>query len=386
MFLQSCKDNHIAVNSRIKVLHIIKSLGRGGAEMLLPETLRLHDQGQFEFQYCYFLPWKNQMVENIHENGGEVTCFASRNNLQLMLQIWRVSRFVKENDIQIIHAHLPWAGILARGVGKLTGVPVVYTEHNKQERYHFATRTANLLTMNALSEVIAVSGDVAESIRKFKPRLRAPLRVILNGVNDQHFSPGVVSDSEVRVALGIPMDAPVIGTIAVFRFQKRLEVWLEIAAEILKRCPTAHFIIVGDGPLKTQLVEKRASLGLTERVHLPGVKTEVRPYLATFDLYMMSSIFEGLPIALLEAMAMECAIITTDAGGIKEVIRHEVDGLLCKTDEPLKLVTYAEQLVTSKDRRDTFRRNARRRVQEHFNMKKMVKELERMYKEVSLLK
>ncbi|HEY5750356.1 MAG TPA: glycosyltransferase family 4 protein [Chryseolinea sp.] len=370
------------MNSRIKVLHIIKSLGRGGAEMLLPETLRLHDREKFEFQYIYFLPWKDQMVESIRRNGGEVTCFAAKNNLQLMFQARRVARFAKENNIQLIHAHLPWAGILARLVGVLTKIPVVYTEHNKQERYHVGTRTANLLTMNALSEVIAVSDDVAESIRKFKPRLKAPLRTILNGVNDEHFRPGLVSDQEVRQAHGIPADAPVVGTIAVFRFQKRLEVWLEVAAEILKRCPTAHFIIVGDGPLKSQVLKKRTALGLEAHVHFPGVKTEVRPYLAAFDIYMMSSVFEGLPIALLEAMAMECAIVTTDAGGIKEVIRHELDGLLCTTDEPMKLAGYAEQLIKDKDLRGRFRQNARKRVIDRFSMGKMVQELENMYKEV----
>ena len=74
----------------IKVLHIIKSLGRGGAETLLPETLSLHNKAQFEFHYIYFLPWKDQMVSAIEEKGGIVTCLAANNNLKLLQQYKKV--------------------------------------------------------------------------------------------------------------------------------------------------------------------------------------------------------------------------------------------------------------------------------------------------------
>src|SRR5687768_5750870 len=102
--------------------------------MLLPETLRLHNKDEFEFHYIYFLPWKDQLVEALTQNGGRVKCFAANDNIRLILKARLVAAYVKEHKIQLIHAHLPWAGILARIVAKLTNVPVVYTEHNKQER------------------------------------------------------------------------------------------------------------------------------------------------------------------------------------------------------------------------------------------------------------
>ncbi|SHG57493.1 Glycosyltransferase involved in cell wall bisynthesis [Chryseolinea serpens] len=370
-------------SDKIKILHIIKSLGRGGAEMLLPETLKLHDKTQFEFHYIYFLPWKDQMVESIRQQGAKVTCFKANNNLQLMTKARQVARYVKENKIQVIHAHLPWAGILARRVAKMCSIPVLYTEHNKQERYHWGTRTMNLLTMNALNTVIAVSADVAESIQKHKPNLKIPVRTILNGVNTSHFRRDQVSSTEIRDALNIPAKAPVIGTIAVFRFQKRLDVWMEMAAEILRKFPETHFIVVGDGPLKNELMAKRDSLGLATRLHMPGLKTEVRPYLAAFDLYMMSSVFEGLPIALLEAMAMECPIVTTDAGGIREVIRHEEDGLLCGVENPQELVTLATGLLSDDRVRLGYGTRARQRVLDHFSMEKMVAQLEALYRQTA---
>ena len=364
----------------IKVLHIIKSLGRGGAEMLLPETLRVHDRQQFEFHYIYFLPWKNQMEESIRQHGGRVMCIPANNNLQLMMKVSAVARYVKEHQIRLIHAHLPWAGILARRVGKKCNVPVLYTEHNKQERYHWGTRVMNLLTMNALSTIIAVSGDVATSIRKHKPGLRIPLQTILNGVNTDHFKRNDFNGKAVRDKWKISSEAPIIGTIAVFRFQKRLDLWMELAKKILDAYPETHFILVGDGPLKEQLRAKRDALGLSERIHMPGLETEVRPYLAALDVYMMTSIFEGLPIALLEAMAMECPIISTDAGGIKEVIRDKEDGFLCSVDHPEALVGQAGRLLADRDLRVKYGALARRRVQQGFSMEKMVKELEALYR------
>jgi len=368
---------------KIKVLHIIKSLGRGGAEMLLPETLRLHDQDAFEFHYIYFLPWKDAMVQTIRDRGGRVTCIAAGNNIQLVLKARAVAKYIKQHKIDLVHSHLPWAGIVSRIAGKLAKVPVLYTEHNKQERYHVATRIMNLATMNWLTRVIAVSEDVEQSIRKHKSSLKAPLQTILNGVNTEHFSPGKFSGDEVRRQYNIPADAPVIGTIAVFRFQKRLDLWLQIAADIRRQVPAAHFILVGDGPLKEQVLAKCEQLGLQDGVHFTGVQTEVRPYLAAFDLYMMSSIFEGLPIALLEAMASGCAVISTDAGGIKEVIRHEQDGLLCGVDEAEKLQGFATRLIRDNGERRRFEAAGRKRVEDVFSMKYMVNELETVYRKVA---
>lgn len=350
--------------------------------MLLPETLKLHDKDRFEFHYGYFLPWKNQMVESIQQNGGRIICFQANNNFQLMTKVWTVATYVRAQKIQLIHAHLPWAGILARVVGKVAGVPVIYTEHNKQERYHIGTRTMNLLTMELLNTVIAVSADVAGSIQKHKPRLNVPVRVIVNGVNTEHFKKQLLNGQAVREKFNIPAEAPIIGTVAVFRFQKRLDLWMEIASKIHQQFNDAHFIVVGDGPLKEALMKKRDELGLADWIHLPGLETEVRPYLAAFDIYMMSSVFEGLPIALLEAMAMECPVITTDAGGIKEVIRHEVDGFLCSVGNPEKLVGFAGSLLQDRELRMKYGNQSRKRVMEAFSMEKMVQELETVYKDV----
>src|SRR5688572_30725785 len=97
-------------HKRIPTLQIIKSLGRGGAETLLTETLKLHNQDRFEFHYIYFLPWKNQLAESLALQGGKVTCIPANNNIQVILKVGSIVRYVKAHNIQVIHAHLPWAG------------------------------------------------------------------------------------------------------------------------------------------------------------------------------------------------------------------------------------------------------------------------------------
>jgi len=344
----------------------------------LPETLKIHDQSRFEFHYIYFLPWKNQMVEEIRKSGGLVTCLPSSNNFQIIFKYRAIIHYIKTNDIKLVHCHLPWAGMVGRIVHRVTGVSVIYTEHNKQERYHWITRLMNRLTFNWQSQAIAVSNDVAESIKK-NIQLKIPVQEILNGVNTGYFKRDFKRGGKLRQELNIPEGALVVGTIAVFRFQKRLTEWLTIFSETCKTFPETYGIIVGDGPMKPELVQAIDSLGLKEKVIMPGLQTDVKPWLSAIDVFMMSSVFEGLPIALLEAMSMECAIVTTDAGGIKEVIRHEQDGLLVGVAQWQDLKNNLEKLFRDKNLRISLGLAARKRVEESFGMGRMVKELEDLY-------
>ncbi|MBF8964226.1 glycosyltransferase [Pontibacter sp. FD36] len=367
--------------------------------MLLPETLKVHNRQQFEFHYAYFLPWKDQMVPALEALGAKPVCFKANNNLQMFQRVNAICHYVQEHKIDVIHCHLPWAGVIGRLVGKKTDVPVVYTEHNKWERYNKITYWLNKLSFSWQDATVAVSDDVQQSIRKntnsssfrnfqlpvedqAKKRGKAQkpyLLNILNGVNTTHFVRDEEAGLQVWKELGIPANAPVIGTVSVFRFQKRLDVWMEIAADILKRMPEAHFIIVGDGPLKEELLAKRKALGLEERLHMPGLKTDVKPYFSAMDIYMMSSIFEGLPIALLEAMSCGCAVISTEAGGVGEVVEEGMSGLLCDVDDYSKLADYGVQLLQNQEQLAALATGARERVQTDFSINKMTKQLEELY-------
>ena len=367
--------------TKIKVLHIIKSLGRGGAEMLLPETLKEHNQDQFEFHYIYFLPWKNQMVESIALAGGTVNCFSAKNNLQLLLQCNKIIKYCKKNNIQLIHSHLPWAGFVSRLVYFITHIPVIYTEHNLQERYHFITKFLNKWSFNFQTMAIGVSQDVSQSIIKnIHPEI--PVKTVLNGVNINSFQ-RVISDQEtsVRKQYGIPNDGIVVGTVAVFRFQKRLDKWLEIIRDAVDKNPNIYGIIIGAGILEPEIYAKHTALQLERNVFFTGLQTNVKPYYEAMDIFMMSSSFEGLPIALLEAMSMSCAVVSTNAGGIKEVVQNNKNGMTVEVEDWNDLSNLVGILANDAKKLAFFQTEARKRVAENFSISNMVSQLESLYKQ-----
>lgn len=364
--------------AKIKILHIIKSLGRGGAEVLLPETLGIHDTNKFEFHYIYFLPWKDQMVSTIEANGGVVSCMSSKNNLQILAKVNEVVGYCREHGIVLIHSHLPWSGFLARSVHFKTKIPVIYTEHNIQNRYHFITRKLNKLTFNYQNLALGVSRDVVESIIKsISPQI--PVKTLLNGVNTNRFKRHETFGLDMRNKYRIPADAVVVGNIAVFRKQKNLDLWIRSFEKIAKEHDHVFGMLVGAGPEKQVLKQLVRELGLKERLIFPGLQTDTIPYFSAMDIFMMSSDFEGLPIALLEAMSMGCAIVSTNAGGVKEVIQDKKDGLICETGDKKCLVKSVISLIENEEYRKSLQVAARERVIREFSLSTMVNQLERCY-------
>lgn len=346
--------------------------------MLLPETLKLHDQERFNFHYIYFLPWKHQMVGPIKEAGGKVTCIEANNNLQMLLKFRKVSTYCKENDIDVIHAHLPWSGFLGRLVHSRFDAPMIYTEHNIQERYHPATKKLNKLTFNQQDLALGVSEDVTTSIKEnIRPKI--PVRTLLNGVNTARFKRNPERGLQIKRKHSIPDGAPVIGNIAVFREQKGLLDWVQAFDKIHKQNPQVYGLLVGAGPEEEELRNLIGILGLEERIRLPGLQTNTIGYFSAMDIFMMSSLFEGLPIALLEAMSMNCAIVSTRAGGVTEAVRDNEDGLLCEIGDWEKLAQSTSFLVSNEEERKKFQERSRKRVVENFSLSGMVETLEEIY-------
>ena len=362
----------------IRILHLIKSLGRGGAETLLPETLKVHNKSNFVFYCIYFLPWKNQLVEEIKAAGGIVQNIPAANNIRILLQAFKISRFIKDNKIQLVHCHLPWAGFVGRIVHLISGIPVIYTEHNKQERYQYLTRLINKFSFNLQLTAIAVSEDVAQSIKlNINPSIQ--VNTIVNGINTEKFRRNLQVGQKIREDLGISSDAIVIGNLGVFRTQKRLNAWLEIFATVSKQNTNVRGILVGDGPLKQDIIFQVKSLGLEEIVFLPGIQSNANDWYAAMDIFMMTSEFEGLPLALLEAMSCECAVVATNAGGISEVVNDGTNGLTVPVDQWESLVSKVQFLLDHPAASVSMGQAARNRVVHHFSIHEMARQLEILY-------
>ncbi len=367
------------LNRKTEILHLIKSLGRGGAEMLLPISYKYASHDQFEYSYAYFLKGKDDLVYLLKENGAQVHSFEAGGNREILLSAFSLAKYCKSNKVDIIHAHLPIAGVVARIAGRIAKIPVVYTEHNLMERYHPITRFLNKSTFAMQAHVVSVSRDVEQSIRKHT-NTKVPVSTVLNGIDTLQFKRDLTGGEELRKQYTIPMDATVIGFVAVFREQKQLPVWLKVAATILKSHPDSYFLLVGAGPLSDEIENLRDTLGLTNRLILPGLKENVRQHLSAMDIFFMSSKFEGLPLALLEAMACECAIVATKVGGIPEVIESGISGLLVSDQSQQEMAEALRFYLTNKEEIKAHGIAARQRVEEAFSIQRMVKELEGIYR------
>jgi glycosyltransferase involved in cell wall biosynthesis len=154
---------------------------------------------------------------------------------------------------------------------------------------------------------------------------------------------------------------------------------LELFSKLNAIYPNLRGILVGDGPLKEDIILQVKSLGLEEIVFLPGIQINASDWYAVMDIFMMTSEFEGLPLALLEAMSCECAIIATNAGGISEVVNDGINGLTVAVDQWPCLAEKVQFLMDNPAIRVSMGLAARDRIVHHFSIHQMTKQLENLY-------
>ncbi|MEZ4617173.1 MAG: glycosyltransferase [Caldilineaceae bacterium] len=302
--------------------------------------------------------------------------------VQLPVAHARLRRLVKREGISLIHADMPVAGILARLVGKQTGVPVVYTEHNLIERYHPLTRWVHRATFGWQNCVLTVSDEVQASIQRMGGDRQTTVRTLLNGVPVEQVRREATALAQLRAELAIPADHTIVGSVAVFRAQKRLADWLAVAAQVAAHDERVTFLLVGDGPEMATVRARVAALGLTDRVRLPGFRADGRRYLGLMDIYLMSSQFEGLPIALLEAMALGKPVVATTVGGIPEAVTDGQEGLLAAVGAVDALAAAVRRLVASAEERARLGAAGAARVDAHFHLRHRVAAIEATYREI----
>lgn len=369
----------MGMTPKIRVLHVIKSLGRGGAERLLTETIQQHNK-RFQFDVVYFLPWKNQMVKELEQLGCRVYLLPANKTLLMLWRIPSLVRLIQKGKYNLIHCHLPWAGIVGKIAGKLTGVPVVYTEHNNFSSYNVLTRWLHQLKFNWYAKVIAVSADAEQALRQALGA-RTNISVILNGVNTDSFSRKRYDILSWKDKLKIPRDKIIVSTVAVFRPQKRLDRWITIAEKIVRKYDGVFFIIIGDGLIREELMQQAQGSSLNNNLMFAGLVEDPRPFLACTDIYLMSSEFEGLPVALLEAMSMECLPVVTAVGGIPAVV-DSTNGVLYDRNDIETASARIIEFAQDETKRKSYAEQARTAVSARYSMQRMVGELESTYDEV----
>jgi glycosyltransferase involved in cell wall biosynthesis len=232
----------------------------------------------------------------------------------------------------------------------------------------------NRFTHPLADRVTCVSQQVADFVAREVGIPSEETVVIPNGV-DLHRFDRLPAKQEVRRTLGLPNDELLVGTVTRLNPVKRLDVLLRAVAAL----EGVHTVIVGDGPERRQLEAMADQLGLADRVHLVGHQQDVRPWLAALGVFVLSSDWEGMSNALLEAMAAGLPIVATAVGGVPEVVVDDATGLLVPPGDPNALAEAITRLLRDPDLRRTMGQAGRARVVQHFSIDETVRLTEELY-------
>lgn len=333
-----------------RLLLLTKGLGRGGTERLLVGGLSYLDPTRFEAEVAYLLPWKDALVAEVDALGVPVHCLGN-GPVGRIAWIGRLRRLVRRGDFDIVHTHMPYPAVIARMLLFPHTPLLVHTEHNVWARYRRSTCWANALTYSRNRAVIAVSKSVATSIRP--PWLgRSPkVEVVIHGIDQRTVNTSPTARADARATLGIGPDDEVIGTVGNFTPKKDHRVLLGALALLVPEHPTLRLVIVGSGPLEGKLRAQAATLGVGSHVIWAGSRSDVPDILPAFDLFVLSSLHEGLSIALLEAQAAGVPCVATNVGGIPEILEHGRDGLLIPPSDPAAIARAVGELLGDPERR-----------------------------------
>jgi glycosyltransferase involved in cell wall biosynthesis len=362
-----------------KVLWLTKGLGRGGAETLLVSCARALDTSRFEVQVAYLLPWKDALVDELAGAGVTTHCLGTGRATDLAW-IWRLRRLVRTLRFDIVHTHMPIPAVAARLALGPGGPRLVHTEHNTWRRYRWPTYAANLATYALNDHVIAVSQAVADSIEPRRvPRLKAmpPIEVLVHGIELD--VPGVGNARlGARRLLDLPADAPVVGTVGSLTAKKDHGTLLRAVQLLQRRHAGTRLVVVGTGPLQQALRQEAHDLGISDLVVFTGLRDDVTALLPAFDVFALSSTFEGLPIALVEALAAGLPSVVTAVGGVPEVVTDGREGLLVPAGSPQLLADAVARLLADDELRAQMSRAARERSRA-FDIRRAVRRLEEIY-------
>ncbi len=292
----------------------------------------------------------------------------------------RLAAHVAQVGSELIHAHQYTAyfyAMLARSLlaRPRTRLPVVFTEHG---RFHpdtasFKRRLFNRTIARPHGPITAVTEQVKTALVTIESLPAEAITILPNGLDPDGFDLSAAVGEPIRAQFGIPLNAPLCGTVARLEHIKRQDILLEAFALTLEKRPDAHLLIVGDGPMRRNLTALCKGLNLSERVHLAGSREDIPQVMAALDLFVLTSASEGMPMTLLEAMAARVAIVTTDVGSIGQMLENGQEAVLVPPpDDPARtitaLATQMSHLLATPDDRLTLTDAAHARLLQHFTL------------------
>ncbi|MFX0201998.1 MAG: glycosyltransferase family 4 protein, partial [Candidatus Hodarchaeota archaeon] len=297
--------------------------------------------------------------------------------------IFKLVRFIKENKVDIVHTSIRLADWYGRVSAKLAGVPLIFsTIHNtdywRRERRYFLYSMIDRLTMTFNTHIIALSNGIKKFLVRWQRVNPDKITVIPYGTDVKRY----IHSRPFRKPKDLPVlesDVPTIGVTARLAEQKGLHILLQAARYILETGRGVQLLIVGDGPLRGDLEKLAKKLEIDQHVIFTGFRSDIPTILPLLDVFVMSSIWEGLGLSAIEAMLAGKPVVASNVDGLSEVVLDQETGILVPPGEPKVLADAICTLLDSPEKRREMGEKGRQRAITHFTIDRMVRDYEEFY-------
>lgn len=356
----------------IPILYLITELDTGGAQNALLHLLARLNRARFCPAVACLYNGDGAVAQEIRGLGIPVFDAHVRHKADVPALL-RLYRWIRRIRPAILYTSLFHANLSGRVLGRLASVPVIVCSERTMAMESEWRYRLNRWTIGLVDCVTTVSANVRNFCLSHIGLPADKLVVIYNGVELP--SAPLASTIEVRAELGLPPGGPVIGAVSRLDPVKGVSVLIEAFA----RVDEAYLAVIGDGPERAPLASLAGSLGVASRIRWTGHRRDVSRCLPAFDLFVQPSLYEGLPNAVLEAMAAGLPVVATAVGGTPEVVADGVTGILVPPRDPDALAEAIVCLLRDPDLRCKMGQMGRERVAQWFTVERMVEQTERIY-------
>ncbi len=368
----------------IRVMHVVLNLDMGGLERIVDDLLRKSDRSEVASSVCC-VEKDGRLAEELRRDGIEVISLEKGPGKRLK-GFTRAFRLFRSRRPDVIHTHQVGALFYAGPAARLAGVPVVvHTEHGRNFEKGWRWRALGRIGARCVDRIFTVSNDIAQEAFRLKVYSPEYTQTVINGIDVERFSQEVDATG-LRKDLGLGENDYVVGTVARLDPIKDQKTMIRAFGRLRRRAGHAHLLLVGDGPSRGELEALVRAEGLEECVHFAGVQNDVVPYLKLMDVFALSSVSEGIPLVILEAMAAGIPVVSTAVGGVPEIVTDGKTGRLVPAEDVEAFGRILVELFEDAARRRTLGQAGRELVEREYSLERMARTYTEAYRRLLDLK
>ncbi len=371
---------------KINLLHIVNGLAIGGGELKLLELVKnLVEKRADKYNVTVCSVGQGGTLQPEFERLGIKVFVIEKKHKFDLSQVFKVRKIIKEEKVDLVQTTLFYADVIGALAAKLAGVKAVISwDTVSHPPDSFEARLRHKLSyqfcMRFVKKIVAVSEGVKKYLVEERKIDSGKIDIIHYGIDLSSFKTrNGFLDKKTRSKLGIPDHKIVIGTVARLEIQKGHKYLIEAAPGIISKFPDVVFVFAGDGTLRQELELQVNALGLREHFRFLGFRKDVKELLFAFDIFVLPSLFEGLPNVILEAMASGRPIVASAVDGTPELLEHKETGLLVPPKSPQALQSALLNLLEKEDKGQKLGQQAKRMAEQKFSFEQQFQKFEKVY-------